>query len=93
MRATDGSLSFLDTEHIIAATGYRSDVHRLSFLDSELRSKLRLVGGAPWVGADFQSNVGGVYFAGPAVASSFGPVMRFVHGAGYAARTIARNFG
>jgi len=32
----------------------------------------------------------GLYFAGVAAANSFGPVMRFAFGAGFAARTLAR---
>ena len=31
------------TEHIIAATGYKVDMERLAFLDSEIRSKLNSV--------------------------------------------------
>jgi hypothetical protein len=37
--------------------------------------------------------VPGLFFAGPAVTASFGPVMRFVYGADYTARTIARELG
>jgi hypothetical protein len=32
----------------------------------------------------------GLYFAGLTAANSFGPVMRFAFGAGFAARTVAR---
>jgi hypothetical protein len=32
----------------------------------------------------------GLYFAGVAAANSFGPVMRFAFGAGFAARTLTR---
>jgi thioredoxin reductase len=80
----------LRTEHVIAATGFRPDVRALSFLDDPLRASLRTIGNAPWVGQDFQSSADGLYFAGPAVASSFGPVMRFVYGADFAARTVAK---
>ena len=38
---------------------------------------------------DYQSSVPGLYFAGPAVAPTMGPVMRFVFGSDHAARTLA----
>jgi hypothetical protein len=34
--------------------------------------------------------VPGLFFMGPAVASTFGPVMRFVHGCDFAARRLSR---
>ena len=36
--------------------------------------------------SDYQSSVPGLYFVGPGVAPTFGPVMRFVYGADHAAR-------
>jgi len=65
-------------------------VGRLAFLSPELQSSVEQVGGGPRVGGDFQSSVSGLYFMGPAVAASFGPVMRFVYGADFAARTVSR---
>jgi cation diffusion facilitator CzcD-associated flavoprotein CzcO len=80
----------LIADHIIGATGYRTDLSRLEFLDDQVRSGLRVLAGSPVVGADYQSTVPGLYFAGPAVAPSFGPVMRFVCGSRHAAGTVAR---
>jgi thioredoxin reductase len=77
------------TEHVIAATGYRTDLRRLCFLDGALKARLRTHGTAPQVGRDFQSSVPGLYFVGPAVASTFGPSMRFVYGANFAARRLS----
>ncbi|GAB3392422.1 FAD-dependent oxidoreductase [Amycolatopsis echigonensis] len=93
LRAADGTTEQLETEHVIAATGYRPAVAHLSFLDDALQVKLRRIGGAPWVDGGFRSSLPGLWFAGPVVASSFGPVMRFVYGADYAARTVAKQFG
>lgn len=90
VRTEDGATRELITEHVIAATGFRPHVNRLSFLDDSLRAELRTVSGTPWVGSDFQSSAPGLYLAGPAVASSFGPVMRFVYGADFAARALSR---
>jgi hypothetical protein len=85
-----GSTTEVTTEHVLAATGYRPDLDRLTFLDARLRSAVRTLACTPDVGSDFQSSVTGLYFVGPAVAPTFGPVMRFVYGADFAARTLAR---
>jgi thioredoxin reductase len=90
LRARDGSTRDMIVDHVLAATGYRTDLDRLSFLDSDLRTRVRTLACSPAVGADFQSSVPGLYFVGPAVAPTFGPVMRFVCGSDFAARTVAR---
>ena len=76
-------------DHVIAATGYRSDLGRLAFLGDALRSRLRTVAGTPVVDGAYESSVPGLYFAGPGVAPTFGPVMRFVYGSVHAAHAIA----
>ena len=90
IQAADGSKREVVAEHIIAATGYRVDLERLKFVSPEIRSKIKTVGGAPVLSTGFESSVPGLYFAGVAAANSFGPVMRFAFGAGFAARTITR---
>ena len=44
----------------------------------------------PVLSAGFESSVPGLYFTGLAAAASFGPLMRFMYGADFAARTIGR---
>ena len=90
VQAADGSKREIVTEHLIAATGYRVDLERLRFLNADIRSKLKTVNGAPVLSSSFESSIPGLYFAGVAAANSFGPVMRFAFGAGFAARTITR---
>ena len=90
VKATDGSEREIVTEHIIAATGYRVNLERLKFLSAEIRSQLKTVGGSPALSSTFESSMPGLYFAGVAAANSFGPVMRFAYGAGFAARTVTR---
>jgi hypothetical protein len=90
LRSDDGSLRSLDAEHVIAATGYKVDVSRLTFLNDSLRDKIRLLEGAPILSSSFESSVRGLYFVGLAAANSFGPVMRFACGAGYTARRLSR---
>jgi cation diffusion facilitator CzcD-associated flavoprotein CzcO len=88
--ADGGTSSELTADHVIAGTGYRTDLTRLQFLDDELRPMLRTLAGSPVVGGDYQSPVAGLYFIGPAVAPTFGPVMRFVFGSRHAATVVAR---
>jgi cation diffusion facilitator CzcD-associated flavoprotein CzcO len=90
LQALDGMKREILTEHIIAATGYRVDLERLGFVSSEIRSKLKAVNGMPVLSSSFESSVPGLYFVGIAAANSFGPVMRFAFGAGFAARTLTR---
>ena len=47
--------------------------------------------GAPAVSRSFESSVPGMYFVGFAAAPDFGPVMRFVLGADFAARRVSRH--
>jgi thioredoxin reductase len=89
--AADGGSREIDADHVIAATGYRTDLRRLTFLAGDLRARLRTVTGTAAVGRDYQSSVPGLYVIGPAVAPTFGPVMRFVYGTEHAAPTVARS--
>ncbi len=91
LRINGGGIKEITADHVLAATGYRTDLDRLSFLDERVRSTVQTLGGSPDVGPDFQSSAPGLYFVGPAVAPTFGPVMRFVYGAAYAGRTVARS--
>jgi cation diffusion facilitator CzcD-associated flavoprotein CzcO len=86
--AATGS-SEIAVDHVIAATGYRVDLRRLEFLDAGLRDQVRCVGGWPQLSASFESSVPGLFFTSLAAAQTFGPVMRFVCGAGFTARRVA----
>jgi thioredoxin reductase len=90
LRGLDGSTREIVTDHVVAATGYKVDAERLAFLNQEIRSKLKLVNGTPVLSSNFESSVPGLYFVGIAAANSFGPVMRFAFGAGFAARRVTQ---
>ena len=85
----DGTSFELAADHVVAATGYRVELSRLTFLSEPIRSGLRTFGSSPAVGLDYQSSIAGLYFIGPAAAASFGPVMRFVYGSRHPAATVA----
>jgi hypothetical protein len=80
----------LETDHLIAATGYKIDLRKLAFLSPGLLSGIRMVDNTPILSADYETSLPGLHFIGPASANSFGPVMRFVFGAVYPARRLAR---
>jgi thioredoxin reductase len=90
LRGRDGSRRELTADHVIAATGYRPDLTRLSFLDSGLAGQLATVDGTIAVDRFYQSSARGLYVIGPAVAPTMGPVMRFVYGSEHASTTVAR---
>jgi lysine/ornithine N-monooxygenase len=87
-----GSSRELAADHVIAGTGYRTDLTRLPFLGDQMLAGLRTVPGtgSSAVGRDYQSSIPGLYVMGPAVAPTMGPVMRFVFGSEHAATTVAR---
>jgi lysine/ornithine N-monooxygenase len=85
----DGKTECLAADHVIAATGFRTDVRRMSFLSAPLRARLDTAHHAPALSSHFESTVPGLYFVGPATANSFGPVMRFVAGAQFTAHRLA----
>jgi len=84
----NGSSDVLDVDHVMAATGYRVGLDALGFLTPELTSSLRCVAGSPVLDASFESSVPGLYFSGITAAATFGPLLRFVHGAAFAASRI-----
>lgn len=87
----EGQETTLDCDHLVVATGYRPNVARMTFLDAELQRSIVSLENAPVVSLKFESSVADLYFVGPPVANSFGPLMRFAAGAGFAAPRIARH--
>lgn len=85
-----GALSTLHADHVIAATGYAVDVARVSVLDEPLRDALRVDGTAPKLTRTFETSIDNLYMVGLAAANTFGPAMRFVHGARFAARRVTK---
>jgi thioredoxin reductase len=85
----NGCTMHISADHIIAATGYKVDVRRLSFLSGQIQSDLRCADQAPVLSRNFESSVRSLYFVGTASANSFGPMLRFVHGADFTARRLS----
>ncbi len=85
---SDRGARHIATDHVIAATGYRVDLDRLTFLEPSLQAAIKTADGAPVLNPVFESSVPGLHFVGLASALSFGPVMRFVYGASHVASIL-----
>jgi hypothetical protein len=79
----------LEVDHVIAATGYKVDLRRLTFLGTKLREEIQLVDQAPVLTRNFESSRRGLYFVGPSSAIAFGPLVRFACGAEFTSRRLA----
>jgi cation diffusion facilitator CzcD-associated flavoprotein CzcO len=88
IRLNDGTARQVD--HILQATGYQVDISKYPFLEGRLLEKIRKVDGFPVLDQGFESSVPGLHFLGAPAAWSFGPLMRFVAGVGFAARAVTR---
>jgi FAD-dependent urate hydroxylase len=85
----DGSERIVD--HVFLGTGYRVNVARYRFLSSQVLQQIEVCGGFPKLGPGMESSLRGLHFLGAPAAWSYGPIMYFVSGTKYAARTLARH--
>jgi lysine/ornithine N-monooxygenase len=80
----------LQVSQVVAGTGFRPDVSRLRFLEPALLQGIATdANGTVILDRCFQSSVPGLHFVGYLAALSFGPVMRFVYGTEFTARTVS----
>jgi FAD-dependent urate hydroxylase len=88
LRLTNGAE--LTADHLLLGTGYRVDVAKYAFLSRDLVARIARVDGLPRLTHGYESTVPGLHFVGAPAAWSHGPLMRFVAGADFAARSLAR---
>src|SRR5215471_3788071 len=84
---SDRTVRYVD--RLVLGTGYRPDVRALDFLAPDLLRDVRTAGPLPRLDRWFQSSVPGLHFVGALAEHDFGPICRFVAGAGAAARQVA----
>jgi hypothetical protein len=77
-------------DHVFLATGYKINVAKLKLLPADLQRRIACADGSPMLGEGFESTVPGLHFVGPSSVASYGPLMRFIAGTGYAARSITQ---
>jgi len=87
LQLSDESVRYVD--RLVLGTGYRPDVRGLDFLAPDLLRRLRVAGPAPVLDRWFESSVPGLHFVGALAEHHFGPLCRFVAGAGPSARQVA----
>ncbi len=81
----------LQVDHVIAATGFRIDIDRMSYIDPQLAQSIaREAGGIPALDSRYETSVPGLFIVGVASAPIFGPIMRFMYGAKHVAPVLAR---
>jgi hypothetical protein len=85
----DGSRREVD--HILLGTGYEVDIAGYPFLGEPLLGSILRAGGYPKLSRGFESSVAGLYFLGAPAAWSYGPLLRFVAGSGYASAALTRH--
>ena len=75
-------------DHVLLGTGYRIDIARLGILAPRLLDSIAQSGGSPLLHRGFESNVPRLHFVGSYAVKSFGPLLRFIAGVPYAARSV-----
>lgn len=96
VRAVAGGVAIdLDTgpktfDHVVLGTGYRIDLTRLGILAPQLLEKIDCADGSPLLRAGFESSVRRLHFVGSYAVRSYGPLLRFIAGAPFAARGVAK---
>lgn len=76
-------------DHVLLGTGYRVDISRVGLLAPSLIERIARVDGSPLLGPGFLSSVPKLHFVGSYAVKSFGPLLRFIAGAPYAAQKVA----
>jgi cation diffusion facilitator CzcD-associated flavoprotein CzcO len=87
LRLEDGHSRY---DRVLLATGYRIDIEKLGLLDDDLLRRVKRLNGAPILRGGLESSVPGLHFVGSPAVASFGPLMRFIAGSGYAARAVTK---
>jgi hypothetical protein len=60
-------------------------------LNADLVKRIAKIDNAPVLSSNFETSVPGLYFVGLAAANSFGPMLRFVFGAGFTSRRLSKH--
>jgi pyridine nucleotide-disulfide oxidoreductase len=91
LKISDGTERLVD--HALLATGYRVDVTKYSFLAPELIGNLKTFNGFPILKRGLETSIPGLHIVGKPAAWSFGPIVGFVSGAGFASTELVRSIG
>lgn len=81
----DGTRTF---DHVLLGSGYRVDITRIGILASQVLERIDCADGSPLLGNGFESSLPKLHFVGSYAVGSFGPLLRFIAGTFYAARSV-----
>jgi hypothetical protein len=87
LRFEDGAETF---DHVVLGTGYHVDISRLGILADPLLARIKCVQGSPLLRDGFESSVPKLHFVGSYAVKSYGPLLRFIAGAPFAAGAVTR---
>lgn len=99
LRLTDrcGREDVIVCDHVISATGYEPDMRKVPFLAPGLVERISASPGVTPLSDSFETSEKGLYAVGLPAMYNFGPLMRFMVGAEFAAprlaATLARRLG
>ena len=79
----------IEADHVVAATGFRVDVRRLQFISPRIMNSLVLEDKTPALSPHFETSIPGLFTICITAANSFGPLLRFAYGAGFASRRLS----
>jgi thioredoxin reductase len=88
--AGNGTRRTIEADYVVAGTGFRVDMRRLEFLSPRIMGAMKLEETTPALSPQFETSVPGLFMVGIAAANSFGPLLRFAYGAGFASRRLSR---
>jgi cation diffusion facilitator CzcD-associated flavoprotein CzcO len=88
LKLNDGGVREVD--HVLLGTGFQVDISRYPFLSAELVQSIDQIDGFPRLNLGFESSVPGLHFLGAPSSWTFGPLMYFVAGTEFAAKSITR---
>jgi hypothetical protein len=87
VRLNDGTDRIVN--HVVLGTGYRVNIARYPFFTRPLCDRIAMADGYPRLDVGFETTLPGLHIVGAPAAWSFGPLMRFVAGTEFTARTVA----
>jgi cation diffusion facilitator CzcD-associated flavoprotein CzcO len=82
----------LQADHVILATGYKVDIHRVPFLATgPVRDRLQVRNGFPVLDEHFQTSIPGLFITSMAATQDFGPFFGFTVSARVSALSIGHS--
>jgi cation diffusion facilitator CzcD-associated flavoprotein CzcO len=90
LRVTLSNGERLTVDHVVFASGYRADLHRVPYL-ADLAGTIEQADGFPVLDESFQTSLPGLYITGFSATQAFGPFFGFVKGCPAAATLIVRD--